>query len=237
MHSLDVSGIDMARFMPVEAIGLAFSSLKPSADPLYKFTKICMPALELPIKMMYDKFVKLGALPDVFNSAVVTPLHKGKGSTSDPGYYRPISNLPIFSKLYEKLVFRQLTQFVDQENLLDPQLHGFCRHRSCTTALPLFSHDVHSNLNAPNMKAGVVFVDLKKAFDSICPLKLLHLLAGMKIPPIILRYLYMYFTKRTFRIKLPNFLSKLFCIGVFLMGAYYHHYYFRSFIMMSVRRF
>ena len=60
------------------------------------------------------------------------------------------------------------------------------------------------------MIAGVVFVDLKKAFDSISTLKLLLLLFEIEIPPILLLYFCLYFTNRTFQIKLKNFISLLF---------------------------
>jgi len=60
------------------------------------------------------------------------------------------------------------------------------------------------------MTAGVVFVDLKKAFDSISTLKLLLLLFEIELPPILLLYFCLYFSNRTFQIKLNNFISLLF---------------------------
>jgi len=137
-------------------------------------------------------------------------LFKRKGSRSDPSAYRPISILPLLSKLFEKIIFRKLYQYVEQENLLDSRQHGFRRNRSCVTALSVFLNDLTTNMDEPNMLAGVLYVDLKKAFDSIRPLKLLLLLFDIKIPDIILLYLCLYFLRRTFKIKLEDFLSSFY---------------------------
>ena len=159
---------------------------------------------------MFEQFFKLKSLPTSFNIAKITPIYKGKGSRSDPSSYRPISTLPLLSKLLEKVIYLKLYGFVESNNLFDSHQHGFRKFRSCQSALSLFLHDLASHLDPPNMKAGVVFVDLRKAFDSVRPLKLLLLFFDIEIPDLILLYLCMYFTSRKFSNKLLDFFSELF---------------------------
>lgn len=95
-------------------------------------------------------------------------------------------------------------------NILDNNQHGFRRNRSCFTAAALFSHDVLTDISKPRQKCAAVFVDLRKAFDSVCPLKLLQKLKELKVDDYILKYLCAYFTNRTFSIKLGSFLSRVY---------------------------
>jgi exonuclease III len=207
LKDLNISSDDINDFITTDEILSAFKSLKPStahgSELPYKFYKKFIEILVLPIKFMFQQFLNLRSLPFAFNLATVTPLYKGKGSRNDPSSYRPISILPILSKVFEKVIFRKLCVHVDQEGLLDSHQHGFRKHRSCTTALSLFTHDLATHLDKPNMIAGIVFVDFRKAFDSIRPLKLLQKLKNI-IPPLTFLYLTLYFTSRTFRIKLNN---------------------------------
>jgi hypothetical protein len=209
---IDDSEID--KFLTPADIISAYKTLKRSTcygtEIPYIFLKTFIGPLSYPLKYMFDNFLIRRHLPKSFNSAVITPLYKGKGSRTSPENYRPISILPILGKLFEKVIYRKLYFFIEEENLLDPRQHGFRKNRSCTTALSIFADDICLRLDETNMKAGVVFVDLKKAFDSVRPLKLLLSLLSIKVPPVILLYLCMYFVNRTFKIKLSGSLSQLF---------------------------
>jgi hypothetical protein len=192
----------------------AFNSLKPSAsnedEPSFRFLKKTINVLADPYKNLFDRFLSLGALPTSFNCATITPLYKKKGHRTDASNYRGISVLSLSSKILEKCIFSQLTKFVEDDNILDENQHGFRKGRSCETAISLFAHDILSKVDAPDTKAIAVFVDLKKAFDTIHVLMLLQLLFKLNIDSRILTYLCMYFKNRRFQIKLGSFISKLY---------------------------
>ena len=72
--------------------------------------------------------------PSEWKIARVVPLHK-KGSRSDLDNYRPISILPVISKIFEKILYEQLYEYFTTNNLLSEQQFGFRRFHSTTTAL------------------------------------------------------------------------------------------------------
>ena len=80
--------------------------------------------------------------------------------------YRPISVLPVISRLFEKLVYNQLYEYMSTNGLIASCQSGFRAHHSTTTALLKCTDDWLNGIDAGKY-AGVVFVDLKKAFDRV----------------------------------------------------------------------
>ena len=103
--------------------------------------------------------------PNDWKTAVVTPLFK-KGSTDDPGNYRPISILPILSKLLERHVFNCLYEFLVCHDLLISRQSGFRLKHSCETALHLLVDEWLSSIYNKKI-VGVLFIDFCKAFDMV----------------------------------------------------------------------
>ena len=68
-----------------------------------KFLKDGARILEKPISELCNLSMTLGSFPDAFKIAKVKPLFK-KGSKTDPSNYRPISLLPLLSKVFERVV-------------------------------------------------------------------------------------------------------------------------------------
>lgn len=67
------------------------------------------------------------------------PLHKG-GDSLEVNNYRPVSIINNVAKIFEKLIFRQLSKYINDFSLLTPNKSGFRRHHSTTTALTLFTN-------------------------------------------------------------------------------------------------
>ena len=112
------------------------------------------------IAIMKCKFPKALKLADI------TPVHK-KGDPQDPMNYRPISVTPTLSKLFEKLLFRQLSKYLNDNNVLSQTQFGFRKSRSTKDALLYFTECVHQNMEA-NESVFFAALDLSKAFDSLC---------------------------------------------------------------------
>ena len=204
----------------------------------YMFYSATIRTLAPTLKTLFNDFIESGRLPLSFNQAIITPLYKNKGSRTDPSNYRPVSNLCLLSKILEKAVYKKLYNFVAEKQILDTHQHGFRKRRSCFTAASIFAHDVLSHIGKPNVKCLAMFVDLKKAFDSICPLELLIKLLEFGVDPRIMMYLCAYFLNRTFRIKLGDFLSLIFILFKGCpQGGFYRLYFLRCFIMMWEARY
>ena len=70
---------------------------------------------------------RTGIFPDCLKLARVTPIPKG-GDSTNAGNYRPISVLPIVSKIFEKVVYKQLYTYFEQNNILYEHQYGFRKH-------------------------------------------------------------------------------------------------------------
>ena len=116
-----------------------------------------------------------GVFPDVLKEARVFPIHKG-GPSEDQSNYRPISILPIVSKVFEKHVTKHLFAYLNKYKLLHEAQSGFRKHHSCQTALIKLINDWLSHIDRGNI-VGAIFFDLKKAFDVVDHEMLLQKLA------------------------------------------------------------
>jgi hypothetical protein len=105
--------------------------------------------------------------PDIYKKALVTPIHK-KGNKSHSSNYRPISSLPILSKVIEKILNSQVVNHITQHNLLSPNQFGF-RSGISTEQMLLFVFDKFLQIlddKKPKFIA-VLSLDIKKAFDTV----------------------------------------------------------------------
>ena len=89
-----------------------------------------------------------------------------KGSKCELGNYRPISVLPLVSKVLEKTIYQQLHDYLQENRLLNTYQSGFRSLHSTTTALLETTNNWSININN-GLLNGVLFIDLEKAFDTI----------------------------------------------------------------------
>ena len=74
-------------------------------------------ALASPLSVIFNLTIQQNVIPAEWKKAKVTPLHKS-GTKDDPRNYRPISVLPVVSKVLERLIYKQLTSYFDENKLL-----------------------------------------------------------------------------------------------------------------------
>ena len=106
-----------------------------------------------------------GTVPSEWKYAKITPLYK-KGMSTDMDNYRPISVLPVVSKVLERAVHHQLHSFLSEHKLLSPFQCGFRRNHSTEFAAIAFSDYIRRGMDL-GLLTGAVFIDLRKAFDSV----------------------------------------------------------------------
>ena len=103
--------------------------------------------------------------PNKLKIARVSPVYKA-GDTGDLTNYRPISVLPSFSKILERIMSNRLFSYVSQEKILHLKQFGFKSGHSIEHAILQFAHQIHESLEN-NLYTLVVFKDLSKAFDTV----------------------------------------------------------------------
>ena len=109
--------------------------------------------------------IQLGVFPHMWKHAKVIPLHKKK-SQGDVNNYRPISILPIASKILEKHVSVHLYRYLSSHDLLNKRQSGIRANHSRKSALTLMTEEWLSALFTRN-QVGLLLVDLCKAFDLV----------------------------------------------------------------------
>lgn len=147
-----------------------------------------------PLVHLVNSSLISGIFPQKLKISKVIPLHK-KGDVRLMSNYRPVSLLPVFSKIYEKLLFNRLIEFLEINNLLDGEQHGFRKGRSATTAAIDFIESIINAIEAGE-KVGGLFMDLSKAFDSVSHNLLIKKLTKFKIKDPILSWIKSYLTNR-----------------------------------------
>ena len=114
---------------------------------------------------IFTTSINTGIFPTEWKIARVTPIFK-KGKKNDLNNYRPISVIPTVAKILEKIVYEQLFSYFNDNNLLTSCQSGFRSFHSTLTALTEATNSWSVNIDN-GLLNGVVFLDLKKAFDTI----------------------------------------------------------------------
>ena len=115
---------------------------------------------------LFNKCVNDGYFPDELKIAKVIPLYKNKGEIKDISNYRPISMLPVFSKIFEKLIHKKLVDFLDLNDIITSSQYGFRRKHSTLHALINATENVYQSVDNKQFTLGV-FIDFSKAFDTV----------------------------------------------------------------------
>ena len=103
--------------------------------------------------------------PTEWKCAKVIPLHK-KNEVTYPMNYRPVALLPIISKIVERVVYLQLSEYLEENDLLHPSHHGFRSKHNTSTAL-LHMVDTWMEALENDEISAVIMLDMSAAFDTI----------------------------------------------------------------------
>ena len=141
-------------------------SVGPNSIPI-KLLKILGSSVSPLVALLVNQSFQSGVFPDKLKIAKVITLFK-KGNPELPSNYRPISLLPIFSKIFEKLMYRQLFRFLEVHNVLYSLQFGFQENHSIDHALVSLTEAIRNTLDNKRFGCGI-FIDLQKAFDTVNP--------------------------------------------------------------------
>ena len=138
---------------------------------------------------IFNLSLESGRVPDEMKIAKVTPIHK-KGPTDEPGNCRPISVLPVLGKFFEKITNIRLIQFLEKNNAFYQHQYGF--RKKYSTKL---SNTILKSIDEGRATLGI-FIDFKKAFDTINHEVLIHKLSHYGVRGLPLKWFKNYFEER-----------------------------------------
>ena len=93
-------------------------------DISIRMIKICDSELGKPLSIIFNNCIKTGIFPYTWKKSNVIPVHK-KNDKQLINNYRPVSLLPIFGKMFERIIFNNIYRYLDEHNLLNPNQSGF----------------------------------------------------------------------------------------------------------------
>ena len=130
-----------------------------------KLLKISVNVVSPHITKICNLSISSGIFPDKWKNARVLPMYKS-GDTNDVSNYRPISVLPVCSKILERHVYDHYYRYLMKYKLLLDQQSGFRKHHSCQTILLKLTDYLIANIDAGKLN-GMILIDLRKAFDLV----------------------------------------------------------------------
>ena len=150
-----------------------------------------------------------GIFPDFLKRSFVTPIPKSlKPNLNTLAEFRPISSIPLLSKIIEMCVHAQLNEHLCVNKLLINNQSAYRKNHGCETALLRVVNDAFTSLNS-STNVVVAFLDFSAAFDTICHKVLLEKLEFQYgIKGTVLNWFKSYLSDRMLRVKIKESVSK-----------------------------
>ena len=172
-----------------------------------KFLKDGARILAKPISELCNLSMTLGSFPDACKIAKVKPLFK-KVSKTDPSNYRPISLLPLLSKVFERVVFNQTEEFLSLNKVLYDYQSGFRKNHSTDTCLSFLNDKILKGFD-DGLLTGMILINLQKVFDTINHDILLKKLSIIGFSDHTVKWFQSYLSNRKFTVNLENSFSEV----------------------------
>jgi exonuclease III len=160
-----------------------------------------------PLTNIINRSIQDSIVPAKMKSAKVLPIYKNKGSKVSVNNYRPISILPIYSKIFEKIINLQIQNHLGTENIISEFQYGFQRKKGTHDALIKFVSNAFNALNSSQIILGI-FIDFSKAFDTINHDILIDKLSAINFSVKSIKLIKNYLTNRTQAVSLNGITSR-----------------------------
>ncbi len=171
--------------------------------------KFIIHEIKNPLALIFNKSIEFGIFPEKMKLAKVIPIYKLKGERNQMVNYRPVSLLPVISKVLEKIVYKRIYKFLLMKELLYDSQFGFRTHHSTTDAILELVGKILKGYERKDYTLAV-FLDLSKAFDTLSHETLLHKLEnGFGIRGKALSWFKSYLSDRKMHVNYNGHTSEL----------------------------
>ena len=149
-----------------------------------------------------------GIIPPELTHAIITPILKNASlDDSILSNYRPLSQLPLLSKILEKVIYKQLISYLDYNDLFDNYQSAYRKHHSTETSIISLTDSLHHSLDN-NKSLTILFIDMTAAFDTIDFTILLSRLSNIVITGTAFNWFTSFITNRTYSVKINSSFSQ-----------------------------
>ena len=158
------------------------------------------------ILLLWKESLSESYIHPMFLHQLITPIYKGKGSKCSAPNYRPISLTSHLIKIFERILRNKLVDFIECNNKINPNQHGFRKGHSCLSELLCHYDEIMTNAN--NGKGtDTVYLDFAKAFDKVDHKLLLKKIHSFGIRGKLLKWLEAFLTDRKQEVAVEGFKS------------------------------
>lgn len=171
-----------------------------------KIYKLLANKISIHVAALYNQSIKKGVFPDILKISRVTPIPKD-GDLSLPTNYRPISQTETISKIFEQIIYKQVSTYLEGNKLLSDYQFGFRKNKTTEDAILSLTENIYKNLNDKKISV-LLSLDLKKAFDVINLDILISKLDNIGIKGNELCWFKSYLFNRKQYVKLNNYASE-----------------------------
>lgn len=144
---------------------------------------------------LFNMSIRSGSVPHKWKVSSVVPIPKAQTNKDSPSNYRPISLPSLIGKLMERHIYTILFEHLTEKELISMDQWGFCPGKSTVTALVSTFHNILKLLE-DGLDVSLVFLDLRKAFDSVPHRPLLQKLKDIDLDQHILQWIASYLLNR-----------------------------------------
>ena len=159
------------------------------------------------VSMLFNSSLSEGIFPQCFKTDKIIPIFKS-GDSNSTANYRPISMLPLLSKMFEKLMCATLDSYLKSNNILCTNQFGFRKNSNTSEAIIEFLDYVYSSLDKKQSTIAV-YLDFSKAFDTVNHEILMSKLQHNGIRGVMLSWFKSYLSNRKQYVSIKNFSSSM----------------------------
>ena len=136
----------------------------------------------IPLSLIFKNCIQHGNFPKLLKKSNIVPIHKKGGEYCLVNYW-PVSLLTICGKIFEKIIFNPVFQFLEEKKLLSPKQSGFWPNNSSENQLLSIIYGIYADFDQnPSLEVRANFLDFQKTFDKVWHEGILYKLDTAGIP-------------------------------------------------------
>ena len=172
-----------------------------------RILKDAFSVLTLELCRIYNLGIDVGVFPKDWSTGKISPIPKLNNSSTNPKDWRPITQIPLPGKIFEKILHGQIYKHFDDNNLLFNHQYGFRKEHSTSQAIFEVLKNLYGKWNEKKY-SGCIYVNFSKAFETVDHAILLKKLQMYGFDNNSLTFMRNYMTTRTQTTRIGDYVSK-----------------------------